>query len=257
VESVNTASVKAQILEYEPDFLFVIGWSRLVDSEVIEIPSVAALGMHPAPLPRGRGRAPLAWSIIKGLDETALSLFHLVKEADAGDIVGQKPLPIDIEDDTSSLYQKMVEAGRTLIRDHYPEFSDGDVRSIPQDESRATWWPKREPHHGLIDWNQRPDELYNWIRGQSRPYPGAFSYLNGKKITIWSANPPKEESSFVRPGEIAYQDGSCLGVGVWEGILEITEIEVESKGAMSASSLLLEYGAEIGDQFENARDRLC
>lgn len=254
VESVNTASVKAQILEYDPDFLFVIGWSRLVDSEIIEIPSVAALGMHPAPLPRGRGRAPLAWSIIKGLDETALSLFHLVEEADAGDLVGQKPLPIDIDDDVSSLYQKMVKAGRTLMRDHYLEFSEGTVRNIPQDDSQATWWPKREPHHGLIDWNQQPDELYNWIRGQSRPYPGAFTYLNDEKITIWAVNPPENNSSFGCPGEIMYQDGDSLGVEAWEAIIELTEIQVEGDEAIPAGSLVSNYNFSVGDVFMNARD---
>lgn len=256
VESVNTASVKAQILEYDPDFLFVIGWSRLVDSEIIEIPSVAALGMHPAPLPRGRGRAPLAWSIIKGLDETALSLFHLVEEADAGDLVGQEPLPIDIGDDVSSLYQKMVEAGRTLIRGHYPEFSEGSVRNIPQDDSEATWWPKREPHHGLIDWNQQPDEIYNWIRGQSRPYPGAFSYLNGEKIIIWAVNPPENNSSFGSPGEIMYQDGDSLGVEAWEGIIELTEVQVEDDDPIPAGSLVTTYNFSVGDIFMNARDIL-
>lgn len=256
VESINTASVKSQIIEYGPDFLFVIGWSQLVDSEVIEIPSVAALGMHPAPLPRGRGRAPLAWSIIKGLDETALSLFHLVEEADAGDIVGQVPLPIDIGDDASSLYQKMVEAGRTLMRDYYPEFSEGTVRNIPQDDSRATWWPKREPHHGLIDWNRRPDVLYNWIRGQSRPYPGAFSYLRDEKITIWGANPPENDLSLGCPGEIMYQDEECIAVEAWEGIIELTEVQVEGDDPIPASSLVSNYDYSIGDVFMNARDVL-
>ncbi|AZQ14283.1 methionyl-tRNA formyltransferase [Halorubrum sp. PV6] len=256
VESVNTNSVKSQIMDYEPDLLFVVGWSRLVDSEVIRIPSVAALGMHPAPLPRGRGRAPLAWSIIKGLDETVLSLFHLVEEADAGDIVGKEPLPIHIEDDASSLYQKMIKAGRTLMRKHYPEFSNDIVQSTSQDHSRATWWPKREPHHGLIDWNQRPDVVYNWIRGQSRPYPGAFSYLRDKKITIWGANPPEGNTTFGCPGEIMYQDEGCLGVEVWESTIELTEVQVEGDDPISAGSLVSNYDFSIGDTFINARDFL-
>lgn len=256
VNSVNTDAIKSQIAEYDPELLFVVGWSQLVDSEIFEISSIASLGMHPAPLPKGRGRAPLAWSLIKGLDETALSFFYLTEEADAGDLVGQEPLPIDLEDDASTLYQKMIEAGRTLIRKHYPEFAAGTNSRIPQDDEQATWWPKREPHHGLIDWNLSPVEVYNWIRGQSRPYPGAFSYLDSEKITIWAANPPKSTSSLARPGEIVYQDGDALGVAVWEGTLEITEVEVAAEGPISASALLSEYEFEIGDVFTNARDRL-
>lgn len=256
VESVNADPVKAEMRGYDPELLFVVGWSRLVDREVLEIPSVAALGMHPAPLPRGRGRAPLAWSIIKGLDETALSFFHLVEAADAGDLVGQEPLPIGIEDDAASLYGRMVEAGRSLIRTHYPEFEAGGVPRTPQDDSRATWWPKREPHHGLIDWTEPPREVYDWIRGQTRPYPGAFSYLDGRRVTVWAANPPDEGTAFVAPGEISYREGEALGVGAWEGVVELTELQVEDDEPVSASALLEEYGFAVGDRFENARDRL-
>ena len=256
VESVNADAVKTEMREYDPELLFVVGWSRLVDSEVLEIPSVAALGMHPAPLPRGRGRAPLAWSIIKGLDETALSFFHLVEAADAGDLVGQEPLPIEIEDDAASLYGKMVEAGRTLIRTHYPEFEAGEVPRKPQDDSRATWWPKRDPHHGLIDWTEPPQRVYDWIRGQTRPYPGAFSYLDGQKVTVWAANPPERGPAFVAPGGIAYRDGDALGVGAWEGTVELTELQVGDDEPVPAGALIDDYGFEVGDTFENARDRL-
>jgi methionyl-tRNA formyltransferase len=256
VSSVNNGTVKSQISKYEPDLLFVIGWSQLVDTDILNIPSVAALGMHPAPLPRGRGRAPLAWSIIKGLDETALSMFHLVEEADAGDLVGQEALPIDREDDASSLYEKMVVAGRMLIQDYYPKFESGFVPRKPQDDSKATWWPKRLPKHGLIDWNRSPWDVYNWIRGQTRPYPGAYSYIDGEKVTIWAADPPTNETVLVRPGEISYCKDNVLGVGVWEGILELTEIQVGQDDPISAGELVSEYEIEVGDMFVGARDRI-
>jgi methionyl-tRNA formyltransferase len=254
VSSVNERSTKSQIKEYDPELLFVIGWSQLVDSEVLEIPSIAALGMHPAPLPRGRGRAPIAWSLIKGLDETALSFFNLVEKADAGDIIGQEPIPISIDDNATSLYQKVIKAGRRLIREYYPVFTDGTIPCVPQDNSNATWWPKRDPHHGLINWTQPPEKVYNWIRGQSRPYPGAFSYLNGEKIVIWKANPPRDDTTLAQPGEIMYQDDGNLGIGAWEGTIELTEIQVDGNKSISADLLVTEYEHSIGDVFSNARD---
>lgn len=256
VKTVNDQGVKDQIRAYDPELLFVVGWSRLVEKEVIEIPSTAALGMHPAPLPRGRGRAPLAWSLIKGLDETALSFFHLVEEADAGDLVGQEPLPIEVDDDAASMYQKVIEAGRKLIRRYFPKFASGKVPRTPQDDSNATWWPKRKPEYGLIDWNQSPWDVYNWIRGQTRPYPGAYSYLGGKRTTIWAANPPSGESAFVRPGEIAYRDGNALGVGAWEGVIELTEVQVEEDEPTEAGDLVTSYGFDVGNRFDNARERM-
>jgi len=256
VESVNTDATKAAISDCDPELLFVVGWSRLVDADVLDIPSVTALGMHPAPLPRGRGRAPIAWSIIEGLDETALSFFHLVEEADAGDLVGQEPIPIDVEDDAASLYEKTVEAGRTLIREYYPEFERERVPRQPQDSSAATWWPKREPHHGLIDWNRPPRELYDWIRGQTRPYPGAFSYLDDRKVTVWAANPPTEAATLASPGEIVYREGDALGVAAWEGVVELTGVQVEDGDAFPAGELPDRYDYDVGDSFTNARDVL-
>ncbi|WP_458207729.1 methionyl-tRNA formyltransferase [Haladaptatus sp. NG-SE-30] len=255
-ESVNDDTVRAQIADYDPDLLFVVGWSRLVTQEVLDIPEVAALGMHPAPLPRGRGRAPIAWGLIKGLDETALSLFHLVEEADAGDLVGQRSIDIERTDDAASLYQKVVEAGRDLIRTHYPRFADGQVPRTPQDDNAATWWPKRTPNHGVVDWIQSPEAVYDWIRGQSHPYPGAFSFVNGHRVTFWAANPPSGDQRFCRPGEILYRDGDALGVGAWEGSLELTRVQVADGEETPAGELVERFDVEVGDRFENARDRL-
>lgn len=255
VESVNTATVAERIAGYDPELLFVVGWSRLVEPRIFELPTVAALGMHPAPLPRGRGRAPIAWSLIKGLDGTALSFFHLVEEADAGDLVGQRHVEIALDDDAASLYGKVVEAGRELIREYYPGFENGEVPRVPQDDDQATWWPERTPNHGLIDWTQSPMDVYNWIRGQTHPYPGAFSFLNGHRVTVWAANPPTGERAFVRPGEILYRDGDALGVGAWEGLVELARVTVEDGEEIRASELLDRPDIEVGDTFDDIRDR--
>lgn len=256
VSSVNSDEVKAQLRGYEPELLFVVGWSRLVDSEVIDMASTASLGMHPAPLPRGRGRAPIAWTLIKGLEKTQLSFFHLAEEADAGDLVGQQSIAIAKTDDAQRLYEKTVQAGRKLIREYYPEFESGTVPATPQNEDRATWWPKREPHHGLIDWRQSQMAIYNWIRGQTRPYPGAFSYLNGRKVIIWSAHVPNRETTYVEPGEIRGIDDQAVSIGTWEGSIEVTEIQVGDDPPRPGAALCREYPFEVGDVFEDARDRL-
>jgi len=253
VDSLNDVSTRERIASYDPEVLFVIGWSTLVDQAVIEIPSVAALGMHPAPLPRGRGRAPIAWSLIKGLEETALSFFHLAPEADAGDLVGQEPIPIERDDDASSLYRRVVDAGRRLIRRHYPAFEEGSVPRTPQDESRATWWPKREPKDGLVDWTCEPNAIYDWIRGQTHPYPGAYTYLDDQRVTLWSANPPTGGPRFVVPGEIVSFDEPVLEIGAWEGTVELTRIGVSGR-EVPASALVTEYEYDVGQAFEAASD---
>jgi methionyl-tRNA formyltransferase len=253
VESLNTDAWVERIADYNPELLFVVGWSRLVEQRILDIPSVAALGMHPAPLPRGRGRAPIAWSLIKGLDETALTMFHLVEEADAGDIAGQVSIPIAIDDDAAALYEKVVDAGRSLVDEVYPRLAAGEVPRTPQDEDEATWWPRRRPEHGRIDWTRSSKDVYNWIRGQSQPYPGAFSSLEGTRVTVWAANPPADERAFVKPGELLYRDGDALGVGAWEGVVELTRVEVAGR-EMPAGALVTDEGFAIGDRFAHVTD---
>lgn len=253
VESVNTDAIVETIAAYDPDLLFVVGWSRLVEQRVLDIPNVAALGMHPAPLPRGRGRAPIAWSLIEGLEATALSLFHLVEEADAGDLVGQRPIDISVDDDAASLYATVVDAGRELIREYYPRFEAGAVPRVPQDDARATWWPKRVPKHGLIDWRQSPQTVYDWIRGQSHPYPGAYSYLEGRRVTVWEANPPTDDRVFTEPGALRGRDGDVLRVGVWEGEVELTQLQIDDGPEIPAGELLDREWITVGDVFAPAR----
>ncbi|MFC7203581.1 methionyl-tRNA formyltransferase [Haloferax namakaokahaiae] len=255
-ESVNDQETREQIASYDPEYLFVIGWSRLVNQSVLDIPSVTALGMHPAPLPRGRGRAPIAWSLIKGLDTTAMSFFHLVEEADAGDLVAQHEIDIDIEDDAASLYEKVRLAAGQFIRDTYDELAAHDVTRIEQDESNATWWPKRTPRHGLVDWVRSPRKLYDWIRGQSHPYPGAYSYLDGTKVRLWSARPPSEEPVFGVPGEILAVNGDGIEIAAWEGSLVVDRVQVGDDEEVSGAELIESYEFEIGQRFENARDIL-
>ena len=256
VKSVDSPEIISEIKSCEPELLFVIGWSELVPEELISVPSIAALGMHPSPLPRGRGRAPIAWALIKGLNNTALSCFHLVPEADAGDLVGQQNIPIARTDDAADLYEKVISAGRSVVRESYLRFEDGEVPRKPQNEDEATWWPKRTPDHGLIDWTQSAERVYNWIRGQSEPYPGAFSYISGKKVTILGAHPPQGNRVYAPPGTIIEQKGDSLVVAVWEEALEITAIRIGDGDKTTASTLLEQSGIETESKFENARDYL-
>lgn len=254
VDSMNIDDVYHSMKNTNPDLLLVAGWSELLKSRILDIPNLASLGFHPAPLPRGRGRAPIAWSLIKGLNRSAMSLFHLVEEADAGDIVGQEWFDIDKNDDASSIYAKSINSADELIREYYPKFEQKKVPRRPQNDAKATWWPKREPHHGLVDWRLTASSVYNWIRGSSHPYPGAFSYINDKKVRLWDAESPSTNRVFGKPGEILSNSGSKLEIATWESSIVITRVQIGDNPEIPASHLFDELNVEIGDAFVDARD---
>ena len=134
--------------------------------------------MHPTLLPRHRGRAPIPWAILTGLAKTGVTLFEITDPtADSGPIVGQVEVPIARDETATTLYESLAEAHLELMRTCVPQIVAGTAPRTPQDSRRASSWPKRTPPDGIIDWETRAPYLYDWVRAQTRPYPGAFTWL--------------------------------------------------------------------------------
>src|SRR5207249_8056670 len=120
-----------------------------------------------------------------------------------------------------TLYDKVTAAHVELVRRYVPELLDGSAPRIPQDTRRASTWPKRAPADGIIDWDTRAPYLHDWVRAQTRPYPGAFTYLGEDKVVVWAARPVPIESS--APAGTVVAEGPVVACG--EGALLLEEVE--------------------------------
>ena len=187
VNDINQKENVEKIKDLNPDVIFVIGWSFIVGDEILKIPKLGCIGQHPSLLPKHRGNAPIPWAIIMGLTKSGTTLLHLIDEVDAGDIVGQKEFKIDFKDYAEDVYDKALNATIELYKEVLPQLKDGTVQRTPQDPEKADIMPRRRPQEGLIDWDKMPVAQYNWIRGLSHPYPGAFTYLDKDKVYVWKA----------------------------------------------------------------------
>ncbi len=170
-----------------PDIIYCIGWPKIISKEILSIPPRGCLGIHPTLLPERRGGAPTNWCLIDGVEKSGVTLFYLTEGLDNGDIVAQQELMITLEDTACTLREKIMEVAAKLVGSTYQSLSQGLVRGIPQDESRATYTRRRKPEDGIIDWNQTSLAIYNFIRALGKPYPGAFTYRGGRKVIIWEA----------------------------------------------------------------------
>jgi len=191
VVNVNEEIVIDWIAQLRPDLLLVVGWTQLLKEPLLRIPSVAALGFHASLLPKYRGRAPVNWAIINGESETGNTMIVLEPGADEGDIVAQHRIPITPEDTCETIYRKVGQTEVEMLAEVLPLVRAGRLPRRKQDPSEATVMPKRRPEDGVIDWSRSAQDLYNWVRAQTHPYPGAFTFLsNGEgvhKIRIWQA----------------------------------------------------------------------
>jgi methionyl-tRNA formyltransferase len=225
IDSINSQRGKNTLREYDPDIVLVMAWQELLDTEALDIPAVGCVGRHLALLPKRRGRAPVAWALIHGLNETGVTLFWLDEGVDDGDIITQQRIEISWTDEAHDLHAKMTTATVKALNTLFPKFESGNYPRTPQDDSKATYTHPRRPDMGLIDWTKSATHLYNFIRGQTHPYPGAFTYHKMDKITVWHASIQHRTQTKGQPGEVlAVTDTDTILIQTGEGTLEI-EIE--------------------------------
>lgn len=237
VDSMNGQRAKEVLDESDLDILLVMAWQELLDAEVLSIPEVGCVGRHLSLLPKRRGRAPVAWALIHGLEETGVSLFWLDEGVDTGDIVSQKKVDIDRTDEARDLHEKMTHATVDLLNDVIPSFEAGEFPRESQDDEAATYTHPRRPDMGLIDWGKSSQRLYDFIRGQSEPYPGAFTYNAMDKVIVWHASIVHPTATRGRVGEVlrAVTDDTYY-VQTGEGVVEV---ETENTGG--------DHPIEVGD----------
>ena len=235
---VNAPETVNVIRKLEPELVFVVGWSQLAHDPFIALASEGVFGMHPTLLPRHRGRAPIPWAILTGLARTGVTLFEIVDATpDSGSIVGQVTLDIAPDETATTLFARLADAHVELTRQFLPQLLAGSAPRVPQDPSRASSWPKRTPADGIIDWDTRARYLHDWVRAQTRPYPGAFTFLGDEKVIVWSAR-PVDLADAAPAGTVVEVGSAGPVVACGEGALVLEEIET--------SAGELELGARLG-----------
>jgi methionyl-tRNA formyltransferase len=173
---------------WRADFCLALGWYYMVPARMRALFPKGVAGIHASLLPKYRGGAPLVWAIINGERKTGVSFFYLESGVDTGDIIAQKEIEITYDDTIKTAYEKATGAALEMLREYVPQIREGRAPRLPQDHSAATQYPQRSPEDGLIDWGRSAEEIRNFIRAQTRPYPGAFTLIGGKKVTIWDAD---------------------------------------------------------------------
>jgi methionyl-tRNA formyltransferase len=202
----NDPAFVAALARLEPDFLFSCYYRHMLKGPLLALPRLGALNMHGSLLPRYRGRCPVNWVLIHGETETGVTLHYMEEKPDRGDIVAQRRILIDLQDTALTLFAKMTAAAGELLRETYPLLRRGQAPRVPQDHVQASYFGRRRPEDGLIDWHQSAWEIYNLVRAVTHPYPGAFTFSQGKKLLVWGgqplAGPARAPSSPGPPGQV-------------------------------------------------------
>lgn len=186
---VSDDAVINAVKAHEIDWLFIIGWSQIATAATLAAPTKGCIGIHPTLLPVGRGRAAVPWAILKGLDETGVTMFKLDEGVDTGPILAQRRIPLTPTTTATDLYAEVGQAHKSLMRSAWPSLVDDSVELLEQDNSKATEWPGRRPEDGEIRPEMTVVEVDRLVRAVTAPYPGAFVNNNGTSLRIWSGSP--------------------------------------------------------------------
>jgi methionyl-tRNA formyltransferase len=201
-DDVNRPEVLDEVRKLALDVLLVVGWSRICGPEFRQLARLGTLGYHPTLLPKMRGRAALAWTILLAPERSGGTLFWLDEGVDSGPIAAQEAFPLDPDVALPELVELHKQALARMIPPLFASLAAGEVPSRLQDHGEATYLAVRRPDHGEIGWGATAGEIERLVRATSRPYPGAFTSLGGRKLRVWSARVVRRPEWVAQTGQV-------------------------------------------------------
>ncbi|HZG87399.1 formyltransferase family protein [Paenibacillus sp.] len=218
------------IQELAPDVVYCFGWSHLLPAELLSVPRLGVIGYHPAALPQNRGRHPIIWALALGLKHTASTFFFMDEGADTGDILDQRPIAIEDDDDAATLYSKLENVAKEQIASFTRALAEGTYMRVPQDHTKANSWRKRGKQDGAIDWRMSSASVHNLVRALTRPYIGAhLTASNGEEAKVWKTVRVDElypETNNLEPGKVLRVNGTAVDIKCGHGVIRIVEHEM-------------------------------
>lgn len=187
IAGINEPDAFEILSQLAPDVVFVIGWHQIVRPPVMALARLGLIGAHASLLPHNRGSAPINWAIIRGERETGNTLMWLAAGVDEGDIIDQRTIPITPYDTCASLYAQVGATNRDMLVAVLPRLLAGERPGRPQPRGDEPVLRRRRPADGRITWDCPAGSVYDFVRALTRPYPGAFSALDGRQWWIWEA----------------------------------------------------------------------
>jgi len=233
-ENYSTEDLFKLIRQYSVSVIFSFYFRELIPESILSQATLGGVNLHGSMLPKYRGRSPVNWQLINGETSSGATLHYMIEQPDAGDIIDQVEITIGSDDTPLVLFSKLESSGKTLLQRSLPSILNGTCHATPQKETESSYFGGRRPEDGKINWFWSAKKLHDLIRGVTRPYPGAFSFLGSKKVFIWQSNiqnVPKHDQGLA-PGSIHLHQGR-LFVMTSDQYVEIKQWQVGEAGNCS------------------------
>ena len=247
-EKIRTPEFLDSLRSWQPDVIVVVAYGRILPKPILELAPQGCINVHYSLLPKYRGAAPVAWTIINGEADAGVSTMKLVEKMDAGAVFLQEAVRLSGTETTGSLQTQLTPIGARLLLETLHRLKDGSLSAREQDESLATLAPMLKKSDGRIDWQRSAPEIERRIRGFD-PWPGSFTHWAGKMLKIYRAGIIDTERHGA-PGEIIRADGAGFWVQTSAGVLSLDEVQQENKKRLPGVDFITGARIKPGDRLE-------
>lgn len=245
-QKVKTPEFVELLHELQPELIVVAAFGQFLSKEILELPKYGCINVHASLLPKYRGAAPIQYAIIKGEKESGVTIMQMDIGMDTGAMLDKVVVPIAENTTMGELHDALRDQGATLLLEVIDKIAAGTAVAEPQDDAQATYATLLDRSMEHIDWSKTAQEVHNLIRGFN-PAPSTFTKLpNGKSLKIWGSK-MTDKSSAAAAGTVIETGKHSFFVACGEGVLEITEVQPESKKRMPAQVFLNGRGVQEGD----------
>lgn len=245
-QKVKTPEFVELLHELQPELIVVVAFGQFLSKEILELPKYGCINVHASLLPKYRGAAPIQYAIIKGEKESGVTIMQMDIGMDTGAMLDKVVVPIAENTTMGELHDALREQGAALLLEVIDKIATGTAVAEPQDDAQATYATLLDRSMEHIDWSKKAQEVHNLIRGFN-PAPSTFAKLpNGKSLKIWGSK-MTDKSSAAAAGTVIETGKHSFFVACGEGVLEITEVQPESKKRMPAQVFLNGRGVQEGD----------
>lgn len=245
----RSPEVVTTLRELAPDLIVTAAYGKIIPQDLLELPPLGCINVHPSLLPKYRGASPIQSAILHGEDETGVTIMYQSAALDAGDIILQRHVAIAPDDTARTLEATLAEVGAEALTEALHLIAEGRAPRIPQDAAYASYAEKLQKAHGRIDWSRPASELVNVIRAMD-PWPSAYTWHRGLRLKIWQG---RAVAAHGDPGtvlEVRAGDGVVVGTGA--GGLLVLDVQPEGRRRMTAEEYVrgarLQPGERVGEE---------
>lgn len=247
-ETLRRDTFEAPVRALSADLGVVAAYGKILPEWLLQTPALGMVNLHASLLPKYRGAAPVHRAVLAGDTETGVTIMRVVKALDAGPMMARVSRPIGADESSDVVERSLAALGADLLVTVVDDLAAGRAVEIPQNDSDATYAPRLTKEEGAIDWRRPATAIHNQVRGL-RPWPGAYTVLNGHRLVIHQARVSSVELSHEPAGTWITASGGGMTVACGEGALDLLQLQPEGRRVMSARDFAAGHGRLQGQRF--------